>query len=317
MELSVSSLVAGELRKMQLRLRRAILCLSLCPWWCSGSGLSSLRPDVIEPDEDVASQCQHLAADLGRKLVRNLTTSKPSNEMTCSATLSSSTTSATQKGAIRLKARKTTEDPLCSPVCAMQLDAVVVLSPSGGAITDASMARSKNHLEMLLEHFELGSKSGSLFGFVDISRGIDNPQVVKKLSGTRSTLNEAVSAWAPKLGGSTVSEAELQDIESKPVMLDMLKDSRPDIKRTLLVLDVSPPSSNKGNQNATEVPILVSMNGGNLVRMPISMSGHGDDLKYQVVETLVAVCPAIVIDPTMKCGRLRWGKGESADPQAL
>lgn len=303
---------------MQLIFVRALLCLALGPLCSSGARLSSLRPDAAAPDEDVASLCKHLAADHGRKLVSNLTTNKASDEITCNPA-PSSTAPAGQKGSIKLKARKSNEEPLCSPVCAMQLDAVIVLSPSGGAITDASLAKSKTHLEMLMEHFELSSKSGSLFGFVDISGGINNPQVLSKLSGDRSVLNAAVSTWAPKLGGPTVTEAELKGIESKPAMLEMLKDSRPDIKRTLLVFDVSPPAAGKGNENATEVPILVSTNGGEFVRISTSSPGHAgrDDLKYQVVETLVAVCPAIVIDPTMKCGRLRWGKGEPADPQAL
>jgi hypothetical protein len=267
----------------------------------------------MAPDVEVESVCQKLAADHGRKLVHNLTTSKESTAMTCGmATKATSSTS----GAITLKARKSSEDPKCSPVCAMKLDAVLVLTPSGGSITEASVARSKSHVEMLLEHFELGS-SGSFFGLVDISRGVDNPQVVTKLNGDRSSLNEAMNAWSPQLGGPAVTEADLQGIESKPAMLQMIKDSRRDIKRALVILDVSPPQEGKSEKNSTEVPILVSVNGGKLVRMPMPEKGHIDDLKYEVVETLTAICPAIVIDPTMACGRLRWGKGEPADPQAL
>lgn len=264
----------------------------------------------MAPDLDAVSMCQKLATDHGRRLVENLTSSKESNAMMCSPAPMAS------KGAIRLKARKSSEDPKCSPVCAMELDAVLVLSPSGGSITAASVERSKSHVEMLLEHFELGN-SGSLFGLVDISRGVDNPKVVTKLSGDRNSLNSAMEAWAPQLGGPAVTEAELQGIESKPAMLDMIKDSRKDTKRALVILDVAPPKpGNNGTENAAEVPILVSVNGGKFERVPMPDKGHIDDLKYEVVETLVAVCPAIVIDPTMACGRLRWGKGESADPQA-
>lgn len=306
---------------MQFGLLRAIVCLASTTWLCSGAGLSSLRPDASVQDVDVASMCQQLATDHGRHVVQNLSASKQSDAITCGAALVSGRTLASKTGVMQLKARKKNDEPMCSPVCAQQIDAVVVLSPSGGPLTDASVARSKKHVEMLLEHFELGGASGSLFGFVDISRGVNNPKVVERLSGDRSSLNAAVEAWKPEMGGPKVTEDDLKGIESTPAMLDMIKDSRPDTKRTLLVLDASP-SKPKGEANSTtpEVPILVSVNGGEFVRMPMPHRARdkaSDDLKYEVVETLVAVCPAIVIDPSMKCGRLRWGKGEPADPQAL
>jgi hypothetical protein len=311
--------VAGELRKMQLRLVSVILCLALKSLSSSGSGIS-LHPDGGALDVDAASVCQQLAADHGRKLVQNLTASKQSNAITCSAAQVSNRALASKKGVMQLKARKASDEPMCSPVCAQQLDAVIVLSPSGGSLTEASIARSKSHVEMLLEHFELGSGSGSLFGFVDISRGIDDAQVVTRLSGDRSSLNAAMEAWKPEVGGQRVTKADLQGIESKPAMLAMLKDSRPDIKRTLLVLDASPAKPKDADNSTTpEVPILVSVNGGDFVDMQMrskSPAKESDELKYEVIETLVAVCPAIVIDPSMKCGRLRWGKGESAEPPA-
>jgi len=305
---------------MQLKSGRAFLCLALGACCSLVSGVEQKPKGVaggLRPDVDVPSMCQKFAADHGRKLVMNLTSSKESNAMTCSAASKGRKATQSEKGVIKLKARKSSQDPKCSPVCAMQLDAVIVLSPSGGSITEASVARSKNHVEMLLEHFELGSSSGSLIGLVDISRGVDNPKVVTKLNGDRSTLNAAMAAWAPQLGGPTITEADLQGIESNPTMLAMLKDSRPEIKRTLVVLDVSPPKPDEDTSNAAEVPILVSVNGGKLARMPMPRKDHIDNLDLEVVDTLVAVCPAIVIDPSMACGRLRWGKGEPADPQAL
>jgi hypothetical protein len=146
-----------------------------------------------------------------------------------------------------------------------------------------------------------------MFGFVDISRGIDEPRVVSPLVGDRQALNEAIAAWAPVVGGGKVSEGDLSGIENKPAMLQMLKDARADAKRTLLVLD----ASFDGNEPET-IPLMLSVNGSRPKRVQLARNGQGqpNDFAFNVVETLVSMCPAVVIDPSMECGRLRWGKGE-------
>lgn len=185
----------------------------------------------------------------------------------------------------------------CSPVCAESLDIVVVLGVSDWSLEQPDVDQSRSSAMDLLKHFELGRARGSLFGFLDVSHGARKPIRVSPLSQDRNALTAALQAWRPQLGGKPVTNADLQGFEKRDEVLAMLDVSRPSVRRTLLVLQAPPKGSKK--------PALRS----HLGLMHLAADPFKRD--KEIMELLVSTCPAVRIDPTMKCGRMRWGSAES------
>jgi len=187
----------------------------------------------------------------------------------------------------------------CSPVCAESLDIVVVLGVSDWSLEQSDVDQSRSSAMDLLKHFELGRARGSLFGFLDVSHGARKPMRVSPLSQDRNALKAALQAWSPQLGGKPVTNADLQGFERREEVLAMLDVSRPSVRRTLLVLQAPPKASNGPAPRAHLVGLM------QLAADPFKRD-------KEIMELLVSTCPAVRIDPTMKCGRMRWGSGESA-----
>jgi len=186
----------------------------------------------------------------------------------------------------------------CSPVCAESLDIVVVLGVSDWSLEQSDVEESRSSAMDLLKHYDLGRTRGSLFGFLDVSHGARKPLKVSPLSADRKALTAALQAWSPKVGGKAVTNAELQGFEKQPEVLAMLDIARSSVRRTLLVLQA--PSRPTG-------PAARPSHLG-LIRLA------DDPFKRdkEIMELLVSTCPAVRIDPTMKCGRMRWGSAESS-----
>jgi len=190
----------------------------------------------------------------------------------------------------------------CSPVCAEALDVVVVLGASEWSLEEADVAEFRRSALDLLTHFALSRARGSLFGFIDVSHGARSAVKVAALSDDRKGLMAALQAWKPLIGGKPVTQLEMQGFEQRPEAAAMLDVSRPSVRRTLLVL---------------QPPAIVKAHGGP-VKQPASHLGlvqtaRPDPFKRdkEIMELLVAACPAVRIDPELACGRMRWGQAES------
>lgn len=190
----------------------------------------------------------------------------------------------------------------CSPVCAEALDVVVVLGTSQKSLEQADVIGSRQAAVDLLKHFELSRARGSLFGFLDVSRGAGKAVRVSPLSDDRAALIEAVEAWRPEVGGKAVTALEMHGFEQRPEVLAMLNNARPKVRQTLLILQ--PP----GHQPAgvTEPSYLPAHPMGFL-------QIASDPFKYdeEIMELLVSTCPTVRIDPDLACGRMRWGRTET------
>lgn len=162
----------------------------------------------------------------------------------------------------------------------------------------------------LLKHFDLSRTRGTLFGFVDISRGLALPHTLAPLGDDRQALSHALESWSPKLGGSPVTASALKGLEDRPELLAMLRNARSEARRTLLVLTL-PPKETAGmsaspNKTADYFPILL---GGRTFQ---NQTHKGLEFDEQVMQFLTTVCPAVTIDPSLACGRMRWGHGSSS-----
>lgn len=184
----------------------------------------------------------------------------------------------------------------CSPVCAEALDVVIVLGVSDWSLEQSDADGAREYAVSLLKHFELGRARGSLFGYLDVSRGARKPVRVSPLSGDRKALKAALQAWSPQLGGKAVTNADLQGFEERPEVLAMLDVSRPSVRRTLLVLQ-PPPKAPPSGAVKSHLGLL------EVVDDPFKRD-------KEIMELLVSTCPAVRIDPTMPCGRMRWGNAE-------
>jgi len=192
----------------------------------------------------------------------------------------------------------------CSPVCTEALDVVVVMGGSEWAMEETDVADARRSAMDLLKHFSLSRSRASLFGFIDVSRGIEKAVRVSPLSDNREALIASLKSWKPKTGGKPVTIAHLQGVERRPEVLSMLKTSRPSVRRTLLVLQ--PPA--KPQADASTQPNHL---GGQIASKakPAGVDPFAQD--KEIMELLVSTCPAVRIDPNLKCGRMRWGHGSS------
>jgi len=189
--------------------------------------------------------------------------------------------------------------PTCSPYCGQQLDAVVVLGLSEAPLDGQKANRSRHVAEALLQHFALGGQEGSLIGFADVSRGAKNAHVIAGLTDDRQALTKAVQSWRPQLGGMPVGLADLNGIEQDPALLAMLRRSRPGVPRTLLVLGT--------DRQGTGEPHLQLLARNTTLSVAKSTVDPAAGLNWDVMEALLSACPAVVLDPELKCGRMRWG----------
>lgn len=188
--------------------------------------------------------------------------------------------------------------PTCSPVCADALDVVVVLGTSEAPLTATDGAYLRRMSTALLKHFDLSRTHGSLFGFIDISPGLAQPLTVAPLGDDRQALSRVLDGWTPRMGGAPVTAGALQGLENRPELLAMLKNARPKARRTLLVLTL-PPKDTVQNTSAVNFPML------------LSAKSTGLTFDEQVMQFLTSVCPAVTIDPSLECGRMRWGHGSN------
>jgi len=184
----------------------------------------------------------------------------------------------------------------CSPVCTEPLDIVVVLGASEWSLEQSDISHARSSAMDLLKHFELSRSRGSLFGFLDVSHGAGKPQRVSPLSDDRSALEKALQAWSPQAGGKAVTSVEMQGFDERPEVLAMLDISRPSVRRTLLVLQ-PPPKQPKGDAPKSHLGL-------------VDVSSDPFKRDKEIMELLVSACPAIRIDPNLKCGRMRWGVAE-------
>lgn len=191
---------------------------------------------------------------------------------------------------------------LCSPVCTEALDVVVLMGGSEWAMEEKDVADARRSAMDLLKHFSLSRSQASLFGFLDVSRGIEKAVRVSPLSDNREALIASLKSWRPKIGGKPVTIAHLQGVEKRPEVLSMLRTSRPSVRRALLVLQ--PPA--KPHTQAFTQP---SHAAGQIASKPATVDPFAQD--KEIMELLVSTCPAVRIDPSLKCGRMRWGTGSS------
>lgn len=200
--------------------------------------------------------------------------------------------------------------PTCSPVCTTAMDVVVVLGSSEKPLTQADAAWLQRMSGALLKHFDLNREHGSLFGLIDISGGLQASRIVSPLSSDRSGLESALVSWHPSVGAPAVPSSQLQGIEHRPDMLSMLKNARAEVRRTLIVLTLpsvrglAQSSMAAASKTPGYFPIFLGAN--------VSSYGAQGDLEFdaEVMEFLSSICPAVTIDPSMPCGRMRWGHAE-------
>jgi len=187
----------------------------------------------------------------------------------------------------------------CSPVCAEDLDVVVVLGASEWSLEQEDVSQSRRSALDLIKHFALGRARGSLFGFLDVSNGAGKAVRVSPLSDDREALTAALKAWGPLVGGKAVTSVEMQGFEQRPEVLAMLNISRPNVRRTLLVLQ---PPARQPPASAFSQPSHLGL-----------AQTASDPFKRdkEIMELLVSTCPAVRIDPDLACGRMRWGSGSS------
>lgn len=193
----------------------------------------------------------------------------------------------------------------CSPVCMETLDIVVVLGTSEWSLDESDANYLRQSSIDLLKHFDLGQGRGSLFGFVDVSRGVKRTQMLTPLNDRRSELIERLESWRPQLGGKAVTALDLQGFEQRSEVLSMLNISRSKVRRTLLVMQLPPRAS----------PSAASSSSLFLEARHRKTDPFRRD--REIMEMLVSACPAIRIDPSMQCGRMRWGKGDTADSEKM
>jgi len=189
--------------------------------------------------------------------------------------------------------------PTCSPYCGQQLDAVVVLGLSEVPLDGQKVNRSRHIAKALLEHFALGGPEGAFIGFADVSQGAENVHVIAGLTDDRQVLAVALQSWQPQLGKKPVGLSDLNGIEQDPTLLAMLHHSRPGVPSTLLVLGSDHPDA--------DTPRLQLLAGNTSLSVARSTADPGKGLDWDVMEALMSACPAVVLDPEMKCGRMRWG----------
>lgn len=197
----------------------------------------------------------------------------------------------------------------CSPVCADALDVVVVLGASDRPFVASDAEHARAAVTALLEHFDLGgaAKIGSRFALVDFSRGLAaGATVVTQLSSERKALLSAMEAWKPRFGdAASVSLAEQQGLQSRADLQDLLKGSRASVRRALLVL--SPPKEGQGgySSGAKQTVLLANATGSEDL---VKSSAQAPSIpNKEVMSLLNGLCPAVVIDSSLECGRLRWG----------
>lgn len=211
--------------------------------------------------------------------------------------------------ALRL-AEEASSQAVCSPVCDEPLDVVVVLGSSEWSLDESDASSFRSAAGSLLKHFALGRARGSLFGFLDVSRGAEKASVLSGLSGDRNALAETLQAWKPLLGGKAVTSLEMQGFEQRPEVLSMLNISRPSVRRTLLVLQLPPKESRAEGSAPVETPHLVGLLATQTLADPFARD-------RQIMELLVSTCPAVRIDPTLECGRMRWGSADASNNDKL
>lgn len=208
----------------------------------------------------------------------------------------------------------------CSPVCAEKLDVVVVLGMASKPLDEAGVERTRSVSSALLEHFELGRVDGSLFGFADASGGARGLRVVAGLDSDRRSLRTALSAWRP--GPIAIGHEGPEALAVNPELLGMIKasprESRGDVRRVLLVLGAEKEPSLLAIP-ARNIPIAHPDDGGFDLALaaatgsPTKVGGNSSGWKFnwEVMEALLQTCPAVRLDPSLECGRMRWGSGES------
>lgn len=273
--------------------------------------------------------CEALASAHHLHLAKATDASQPGlATLHCSLALSSR---ALQARFLAQRSTRTEDEPSCSPVCSQQLDVVVVLGLRTEMLESAGMPRTRRMASALLQHFELGHSHGSLFGFIDASLGVDATKVVAPLGSSRQTLLASLEAWRPASDAVLVNPGELERLGESPAMLSMLRESRSGIKNVLLVLGTQhkdgKPSGGSSKVNTEHKNIVqdkrkrvlpwgrqstiglstVLAQPGSAASAPASDEWN---FNWDVMEALLSVCPAVALDPAMKCGRMRWGKSE-------
>lgn len=261
-------------------------------------------PSLHNVGNTSGSECQVLAETHGRQLVESKELALFEHRDLSPLAISCS------QGATKQSKLADSGEPECSPVCSQQLDVVVVLGlAQDGKPLDAEAA---NHLRQiatgLTEHFDLNRSYGSLFGFADASHGISETTVVAELGDDRAALKRALLAWAPEYGHAPPLGSEIQGLGNSPALLAMLQNARSGAHRTLLVL---------GGKND---PFFVAHGGtqvvfANLPDMSTTLTNTSqmktaiDKLNWDIMEALLQTCPAVALDPSLACGRMRWGSG--------
>lgn len=188
----------------------------------------------------------------------------------------------------------------CSPVCDEPLDIVLVLGASEWSLEQRDIDNNRRAASELLKHYELSRARGSLFGILDVSQGAAKPTRVSPLTEDRAALLKALQAWSPKIGGEAVTALQMQGFDSRPEVLAMLDIARASVRRTLLVMQPPP----KKGQGPAQKPHLL----GGFVQ--ISSEPGSLEEGEEIMELLVSTCPAVRIDPSLSCGRMRWGTAE-------
>merc|ERR1719507_2248973 len=239
--------------------------------------------------------CEALASSHDRKLLRpDQPSSRTGDHLSCLSVEGSAGVAASAS------AHHVWGDaPTCSPYCGQQLDAVVVLGLSEAPLDGQKVNRSRHVAKALLEHFALGGQEGALIGFADVSHGAGNAHVIAGLTDDRQALTKAVQSWRPQLGGMPVGLADLNGIEQDPALLAMLRRSRPGVPRTLLLLGT--------DRQGTGEPHLQLLARNTTLSVAKSTVDPAAGLNWDVMEALLSACPAVVLDPELKCGRMRWG----------
>jgi hypothetical protein len=231
-------------------------------------------------------------------LVQNQTVLQTSHDVSLSCQIANSTNASSIL-------KKDDSEATCSPVCTEALDIVVVLGTSEWSLEESDASYLRQSSISLLKHFDLSHGRGSLFGFLDVSRGVEQTRVLTPLNDKRNDLVEQITSWRPKLGGKAVTALDLQGFEQRPEVLAMLNISRSNVRRTLLYMQLpqrSPTSAKSSNQEFLQ-----------------AFHDKADPFArdHEIMEMLVSACPAIRIDPSMPCGRMRWGSTDTDDSKKI
>lgn len=265
-----------------------LILLCCCTTLCSALGLRRQQP-LADTDRECANLAKVFQSD-----ARPLQTQLAAPSFACHGAVMNASI------AMNVSGHVDASSATCSPVCTEALDVVIALGASEWSLEKSDAEYISSSAMALLKHFELSRARGSLFGFLDVSRGARRATRISPLSDDREALLKALQSWHPLVGGSAVTSVEMQGFEQRPEVLAMLDTSRPSVRRTLLVL-WPPPRKPEGSGDAQSAHLA-----------GLQTSGDPFTRDKEIMELLVSTCPAVRIDPELACGRMRWGSAHDS-----